>query len=136
MRRLACAVLAAASLLAQPAHADNPMGYRLLPANEAAQLPRNQGTLGADVERARRISEDGMSFDVMRVTKIRPGSAAARAGLRLGDQIIALNGFVFPDLDSFAAYIGSRTRGSRVTLDYMPGGAGPAQAQRIDVVLD
>ena len=62
-------MLAASLLVAQgaalPARAaDNPMGYRLLTPQEAAQLPRNHGSLGLDVERAQQISDNGRVFEM------------------------------------------------------------------------
>ena len=123
--------------LAGPARADNPMGYRLLSAQDAAGLPHNQGALGLDVERAQRITDSGsgMTFELMRVKRVRPGSAGAQAGLRVGDQIIAVDGQVFPTIAAFAAYIGSVAPGTQAMVDYIPGGGGPGQAQRIGVVV-
>ena len=131
--------LAVAALLlgqaAGPAYADNQMGYRLLSAQEASALPRNHGALGLDVDRSQQISDSGMTFDIIRVKQVRPGSAGAQAGFRRGDQIIALDGRVFPSLAAFAAYIGSSTPGSSMTVDYMPAGGGPQQAQRVAVTV-
>jgi hypothetical protein len=131
------AVIVAASLLIPPlpARAANPMGYRLLSAQEAASLPRNQGALGLDVERAQQINDAGMTFDIIRVKQVKRQSAGAQAGLKTGDQIIALDGRVFPTLAAFAAYIGSASPGSQMMVDYMPLGAGPRDAQRITVTV-
>jgi hypothetical protein len=49
------------------AYAENQMGYRLLSVQEASRLPRNHGALGVDVERATQITDDGMTFDIIRV---------------------------------------------------------------------
>jgi len=124
-----------ASWAARHAHAENQMGYRLLSAQEAAALPRNQGALGLDVERAQQITDAGITFDLMRVKQVRQGSAGARAGFRRGDQIIAVDGLVFPSIAAFAAYIGSVAPGNRVSIDYMPAGSGPANAERVPVTL-
>lgn len=118
-----------------PAFADNPMGYRLLSEREASQLPRQHGALGLDVARAKQIADSGMVFDIMRVQQVRPNSPGAQAGLRPGDQIIAVDGRVFPSIAAFAAYVGSRARGTQGTIDYMPAGSGPAQAQRVGVTF-
>jgi hypothetical protein len=129
-------IAAAASLLlslATPAAADNPMGYRLLSAQEAAGLPHNHGALGLDVERSQQIAEAGMVFDIMRVRGVRAGSPGAQAGLKIGDQIIAVDGRVFPSIAVFAAYIGSLPPGRSMTIDEIPAGGGPQQAQRITV---
>ena len=140
MKLRVLAMATAASLLfAQclpfAAHADNQMGYRLLSAQEASALPRNQGALGLDVERAQQITDGGMTFDIIRVKQVAARSAGAQAGLQRGDQIIALDGRVFPSLVAFAAYIGSATPGSQMTVDYMPTGGGPQQAQRVAVTV-
>lgn len=118
-----------------PAFADNAMGYRLLSEQEARALPPRHGALGLDVARARQISDSGMVFDLMWVQRVRPDSPGARAGLRPGDQIIAVDGRVFPTVAAFAAYIGSRAPGSQGVIDFMPDGRGPAQAQRVEVTF-
>jgi hypothetical protein len=128
----------AASLLAAscwPANAENQMGYQLLSAQDAASLPHHQGALGLEVDRAQQITDGGMTFDIIRVKQVRPGSAGAQAGLRTGDEIIALDGRVFPTLVAFSAYIGSVSPGSQMMVDYMPAGSGPQQAQRMTVTV-
>jgi len=117
------------------AYAENQMGYRLLSGQEASRLPRQHGALGLDVERAQQITDDGMTFDLIRVKQVRPGSAGAQAGFRKGDQIIAVDGQVFPSIATFAAYIGSVSPGSRVSVDYIPAGGGPENAERVAVIL-
>lgn len=137
-RRLAAftaACLLGAQCLPLPAHADNQMGYRLLSPQEAAQLPRNHGSLGLNIERAERINDGGMSFDLIRVTQVRRGSPGARAGFSRGDEIIAVDGRVFPSLATFAAYVGATPPGSQLTVDYIPAGGGPQQAQRVAVAI-
>lgn len=115
------------------ARADNAMGYQLLSEQEANSLPRNHGALGIDVNRAQQITDSGMTFDIMQVTGVKPGAPGAQAGLRRGDQIIAVNGRLFPTLKAFAAYIGSLQPGSVTTIDYMPAGLGPEHARRVAV---
>jgi hypothetical protein len=135
--RKTTAFLAAFLLVAPglPARAENQMGYRLLSVQEAAALPHNQGALGLDVERGQQITDGGMTFNIIRVKQVRPGSAGARAGFKQGDQIIALDGRVFPTLAAFAGYIGSASPGSQMMVDYMPVGGGPQQAQRVVVTV-
>lgn len=118
-----------------PALADNPMGYQLMSASEAASLPRNRGALGLDVERAQQMIDRGMTFDIIRVTKVRRGSAGEAAGLRPRDDIIALDGHVFPTLVAFSSYIGSVPPGRQMMVDYIPAGGGPEQAQRLTVTV-
>ena len=115
------------------ARADNAMGYQLLSEQEANSLPRNQGALGIDVNRAQQITNNGMTFDIMQVTAVKSGSAGAQAGFRRGDQIIAVNGRLFPTLEAFAVYVGSLRPGSVTTIDYMPAGLGPEHARRVTV---
>lgn len=133
-RGLLTAVLAA-GLLAPTAWADNPMGYQLLSDQDASTLPNNHGALGLDVARGQQISDSGMTFALMRIKALRSQSAGAAAGLRPGDQIIALNGRVFSSLNAFAAYIQSLQPGSRIMVDYMPAGGGADQAQRAAVTV-
>lgn len=137
--RVAAALVAASLLAAQcvapPARADNAMGYRLLAPQDAAQLPRNHGSLGLDVERAQRIADNGLVFDIIRVKQVRRGSAGARAGFHPGDQIIAIDGLVFPNLQAFAAFVGSLPPGRQISVDTIPAGGGPQQAQRVAVTI-
>jgi S1-C subfamily serine protease len=117
------------------AYAENQMGYRLLSVQEASSLPRHHGALGMDVERAQQITDDGMTFDLIRVKQVRPGWPGARAGFHKGDQIIAVDGRVFPTIAAFAAYVGSISPGSRVNVDYIPAGGGPESAERVPVII-
>lgn len=125
------AVQAAPSL----ALADNQMGYQLLSADQAAGLPHNGGKLGMQVGRAQQITSGGLTFDVLRVNAISPGSPGAQAGFKVGDQIIAVDGRVFPSVAAFAAYVGSRTPSQQISVDYMPSTGGPEAAQRVGVTI-
>ena len=51
------------------------------------------------------------------------------------DQIIAVDGRVFPSIAVFGAYIAALAPGSQATVDYMPAGEGPPNAQRVTVAL-
>jgi hypothetical protein len=117
------------------AHAENQMGYRLLTAEDAGTLPRNGGSLGMDVEGGQRITSDGMAFELIRVKQVRRSSAGAQAGFHANDQIIAVDGRVFPNLVAFASYIRSIRPGDRITVDYLPAGAGPQGAERVEIPL-
>lgn len=139
VNRTAAAVLAASFLSLQcisgPAQAQNQMGYQLLPAQQAASLPRRGGALGMDVGPAQQVNEGGMAFELLRVNGVRRGSPGAQAGFNVGDQIIAVDGRVFPSVAAFASYIGSVQPGRQITVDTMPAGGGPQQAQRIGVTV-
>ena len=113
----------------------NPMGYQLLSAQQAAALPRSGGALGMDVGRAQQITDRGMTFDLLRVNGVRQGSPAAQAGFNAGDTLIAVDGRVFASVAAFAAYVGSLPPGQQITVDYIPAGGGPQQAQRVAVTV-
>ncbi len=132
---LVAASLFAAPLLPSPARAENQMGYQLLSPQDAAGLPRNHGSLGMDIERSQVMNSGGMTFDIIRVKQVRRGSPGAQAGFAPGDQIIAVDGRVFPSLTAFAAYVGSVQPGTPVSVDYIPANGGPAQAQRVAVTV-
>lgn len=134
-RRLVAAALCASLLFAQAARAENQMGYRLVEPQDAQALPKNKGTLGLDVERGQQINDGGMRFELVLVKQIRDHSAGGKAGLHRGDQIIALDGRVFSSLAAFAAYVGSVPPGGRVSIDYIPSGGGPGQAQRVTATI-
>ncbi len=132
---LVAASLLAAQCVALPARADNAMGYRLLAPQDAAQLPRNHGSLGLDVERAQQIADNGLVFEMIRVKQVRRGTAGARAGFHAGDQIIAIDGLVFANVATFAAFVGSLPPGRQIGVDTIPAGGGPQQAQRVAVTI-
>lgn len=117
------------------AHAENQMGYHLLTAEDARTLPNNGGSLGIEVAAGQRISSDGMAFELLRVKQVRRGSAGAQAGFHANDQIIAVDSRVFPNLVAFASYIRSVRPGDRITVDYLPAGGGPQNAERVVVAL-
>jgi S1-C subfamily serine protease len=128
--------LTAANVVASvPARADNQMGYRLLTDQDAQQLPRNHGALGLDIERAQQITDSGMTFDIIRITNVRPGLPGERAGFHRGDDIVAVDGYVFASLNSFGDYVGSLRPGQAVVFDAIPANGGPAQAERITVTV-
>ena len=81
------------------------MGYRLLAAEEAMKLPSNHCSLGMSLERSRQITDSGMTFDIIRIDQVRAGSPTARAGSHVDDQIITVDGHVFPGLAIFGTYI-------------------------------
>lgn len=118
-----------------PALADNQMGYQLLSADQAAGLPRNGGRLGMQVGRAQQITSGGLTFDLLRVNAVSANSPGAQAGFKVGDQIIAVDGRVFPSVAAFAAYVGSMSPARQISVDYMPSGAGPQEAQRVGVTI-
>ena len=128
-------VLATQWIQPPPARAENPMGYRMLTSQEAESLPQAKGALGLDVERAEQVTDSGMTFEIMRVRRAKPGSAGEHAGFRDGDTIIAVDGRVFPSVAAFAAYVGSHPPGSQINIDMIPSGGGPQQAQRVSVVV-
>ncbi len=140
MLKRSVTVLVMTSLIAlplslDPALADNPMGYKLLPADQATQLPRMGGALGMSVGPDKQITDDGMTFELLRVNGVGQDSAGGQAGFRTGDEIISVDGHVFPSVAAFAGYVGSIQPGRQISVDYIPAGGGPQQAQRVDVTL-
>lgn len=129
------AALAVPALLPAAAWADNQIGYHLLPADQAASLPHNGGALGMDIRRGEVITDAGMTFELLRIASVCPRSAGAQAGFKPGDQIIAVDGTVFPSLQAFAGYIGSLPPGHQITVDYLPVNGGPQQAQRVGATI-
>ena len=88
-----------------------------------------------DVGAAQRITDADLTFDVLGINTVKRGSPGEAAGFRAGDEIIAVNGFVFPSVAAFAAFVGSISPGNQISVDYIPNGGGPAQAQRVAVTL-
>ncbi len=129
------AVLVASQSLAWTASADNKMGYKLETAEQAAQLTRSGGSLGMKVGPEDDIASEGLSFQVLKVEGVVSDSPAAQAGLKVGDQIIAVNGHVFPNTKTFAEYVGSMKPGEQIDVDYMPEGGGPKDAKRVGVTI-
>lgn len=133
------AVLLAASLLcpqclAGQAQAQNQLGRPRLPGHQAAELPRRGGTLGMDIGPVQQINENSVAFELLRVSRVRCGSPGARAGFDVGDQIIAVDGHVFPGVAAFAAHVGSVPPGRQIAVDCLPAG-GLQQAQRVSLTV-
>lgn len=139
INRTVAAFLAASFLglqcASRPALAENRMGYQLVSAQQAAALPRNGGSLGVDIGRGQQITGGDLTFELLLVTSVRQSSPAAQAGFKAGDQIIAVDGHVFPTVAAFAAFVGSTQPGRQIAVDYMPAGGGPKQAQRVGVTV-
>jgi len=135
MTAVALASMISVQLAPIVAHAENAMGYRLVTTSQAANLPDNHGSLGLNVAPARQITSSGMRFALMQVRGVQGGSPGARAGLQQGDQIIAVNGRVFPTGTAFAAYSRSIPPGTRINIDHIPAGAGPSGAERVALVV-
>jgi len=139
VNRTVAALVAATFLSLQclpgSALAENQMGYQLLSAEQASGLPRSGGALGMDIGRAQQITDDGMTFDLLRVNGVKRGSSGAQAGFNVGDQIIAADGRVFASVATFAGYVGSVQPGRQIAVDYIPVNGGPQQAQRVGVTV-
>lgn len=118
MTAVALASMLAAQMVPLAAYGKNPMGYRQLSIEEAGQLPNRHGALGLDIALVQRISEAGMTFALLQVKRVQAGSAGGHAGLHRGDQIVAVNGRVFPRVTAFAAYVRSMASGSHIDIDY------------------
>ena len=65
---------------------------------------------------------DSTSPDGAKVSSVDNGSAAAKAGLKAGDVVIAVDGRVIPDADSLVAAVRSYRPGDKVTLTVVSGG--------------
>ena len=132
---LAVSALFAVQLAAGPAAADNKMGYQIVTPEQASALPRAGGSLGMKIGPEEMIDSEGLHFAVLKVEGVQPSSPAAQAGLKVGDQIIAVNSRVFPNVAAFAGYVGSVPPGQQIEIDFMPAGGGPKQAQRVGVTV-
>lgn len=138
MRReiaILAAVLVAGQAFAGSASADNKLGYKLETTEAASHLSRAGGSLGMKIGPGDDIAREGLSFQVLKVEGVTDDSPAARAGLKVGDQIIAVNARVFPNTKTFAEYVGSIEPGQRIDIDYMAQGAGPKDAKRVGVTV-
>ena len=136
--RLAClgaSALIAVQLAVAPVSADNKMGYQIVTPEQAAAMPRAGGSLGMKIGPEEMIDSEGLHFAVLKVEGVQQSSAASQAGLKIGDQIIAVNGRVFPNVAAFAGYVGSIPPGQQIEVDFMPAGGGPKQAQRVGVTV-
>lgn len=139
VNRVVAAMVAVSFLSLQaapdPAFADNRMNYQMLTADQASSLPKGGGKLGLNVGRAEQITSSGLTFDLLRVNGVTANAPGARAGFKVGDQIIAVDGKVFPSAAAFAGYVGSKQPGDRIAIDYMPPNGGPQDAQRVNVTM-
>jgi putative serine protease PepD len=74
---------------------------------------------------------DSSSPDGAKVSSIDSGSAAAKAGLKTGDVVTAVDGRAIPDSDSLVAAVRSYRPGDRVTLTVVSG----SKTDTVNVVL-
>lgn len=100
-----------------------------IPANLASDVmrqlaaPGNQvrrGTIGVDTQDINERLARGLGLAEPRgaaVTRVYPGSAAAAAGLQVGDVIVAADGQRIDDSESWRNFQGLQPLGSRVALD-------------------
>ena len=114
----------------------NPQGSRYgniglgfaIPSNLAGDVMRqllatgevHRGSLGVDAQDVDARIANGLGLDEARgavVTRVYPGSAAAAAGVQVGDVIVAANGQRIADRDTLRNFEGLQPVGARVSLD-------------------
>ena len=104
-----------------------------IPSNLAGDVMRqllatgevHRGTLGVDTQAVDARLAEGLGLDTARgavVTRVYPGSAAAAAGLEVGDVIVAANGQRIDDDASLRNFEGLQAVGARITLDLLRDG--------------
>ncbi len=79
-----------------------------------------RGTLGIDTQDVDARLANGLGLDTARgavVTRVYPGSAAAKAGLKPRDVIVAANGERIDDRDTLRNFEGLQNVGAKVVLD-------------------
>ena len=79
-----------------------------------------RGTLGIDSQDVDARIARGLGLDEARgtvVTRVHPGSAAAAAGLRVGDVILAANGQPIRDAEALRNFQGLQAPNARISLD-------------------
>jgi Do/DeqQ family serine protease len=114
----------------------NPQGSRYgniglgfaIPSNLAGDVMRqllatgevHRGSLGVDAQDVDARIAAGLGLDEARgavVTRVYPGSAAAAAGVQVGDVIVAANGQRIADRDTLRNFEGLQPVGAKVALD-------------------
>jgi Do/DeqQ family serine protease len=114
----------------------NPQGSRYgniglgfaIPSNLAGDVMRqllatgevHRGSLGVDAQDVDARIATGLGLDEARgavVTRVYPGSAAAAAGVQVGDVIVAANGQRIADRDTLRNFEGLQSVGAKVALD-------------------
>ena len=99
-----------------------------IPSNLAGDVMRqllttgevHRGSLGVDTQDVDARIADGLGLDAARgavVTRVYPDSAAAAAGLEVGDVIVGVDGQRIDDRDSLRNFEGLQAVGAKVTLD-------------------
>ncbi len=75
------------------------------------------GWLGVSIDDGRSIEMQGQTGTAVRLSSVNEGAPAGAAGLRAGDQLVAIDGRVARGSDALIDDIGSRSPGTRVSLD-------------------
>jgi Do/DeqQ family serine protease len=99
-----------------------------IPSNLAGDVMRqllttgevHRGSLGVDTQDVDARIAQGLGMDAARgavVTRVYPGSAAAAAGLKVGDVVVGANGQRVDDRETLRNFEGLQGVGAKVTLD-------------------
>lgn len=110
--------------LAIVAYAQSSTGQRAHSAN--LQMSMSPGYLGVGVQELspERIKSLNLGDTAgVEVTTVIPGAPAAKVGIRLGDVILELNGQKVEDTEQFAASVGGKLPGTKITLTIWRNGA-------------
>ncbi|KQM86953.1 protease [Sphingomonas sp. Leaf23] len=112
-----------------PAEQAKPIVDKLMKGQSVSRgyLGLTQQEISADIAAALNITKDRGAL----VNGVSPGEPAARAGIRPGDVIIAVNGKEITPQQSLTYLVGNEAPGSRVTLDVLRDG----KRQQIPVTL-
>lgn len=97
------------------------LATRVADAIIAGEQP-SHGLLGASVDDSSRDTDDDANRTGGLLQDLTPGGAAERAGLKVGDVIIAVNGIPVDSGTTLSAVIRMQEGGSEVTISYTRGG--------------
>lgn len=118
-------VLAASYTLAEP-------NYAILEAKSADE----KGSLRVNVTLIIKTAADGSNFGGLKIQEFAPGSPLLSTAVDVGDEIIAVNGYVFPTAQKLIDFIKTGYPGNVVRVDYDDVSAGVTRNVNVTLVPD
>jgi membrane-associated protease RseP (regulator of RpoE activity) len=113
--------------------AEMPAGFRIY---APRYIARGNAALGITVSEGGKWWLGGSEFRTFRVDAIKPGSDLVRHGIRLGDQIVAADGFLFRNMQDFIEYISNRQAGSTVMMEIVQAGNDTSRTAAVELSND
>lgn len=99
-----------------------------------AKAEHEKGYLGIRGTFVQKVAPDGAYFEVLKVEELLPGNFLMRAGLDVGDEIAAVNGYYFDTGRKLIDFINTGDPGAMVNVTYADVSAGDTRIVTVPLV--